>query len=96
VKFNEEKFWHELEQVPEPLTEAEQDELRHILSHSLLRKALAHVMQEMQASEASWLGVDMSTPEGVARVMQLQSEVKGILRAIQALVDLTKEEENAP
>jgi hypothetical protein len=93
TRFDEDKFWSELDIAPEPMTDAERETLRHMLSHTLLRKALAHVMHEMQASEASWLGVDMSTPEGVTRVMQLQSEVKGILRAVQALVDLTKEEE---
>jgi hypothetical protein len=93
MKFDEEKFWHEVEIAPEPLTEAERETLRHMLSHTLLRKALAHAMQIMQAGEANWLGIDMSTPEGVSRAVQLQGEVKGMLRVIQILVDLTKEEE---
>jgi hypothetical protein len=93
MKFDEEKFWHEVEIAPAPFTKGEKDELAHLLSYSLLRKALAHAMQVMQAGEANWLGIDMSTPEGVSRAVQLQGEVKGMLRVIQTLVDLTKEEE---
>ena len=92
MKFDEERFWHELELPPEPFTEEEKDELRHILSHAIVRRALANVMQVMQAGESNWLGIDMSTPEGVSRAVQLQGEVKGMLRAMQTLVDLTKEE----
>ena len=66
-------------------------ELSGMLSTSTMKKAFTELEDESKEVMANIAGFDLATPEGVGKATKAQGRSQGILRALDALKELTEE-----
>jgi hypothetical protein len=89
-----EKWWASLHEiVVDVFTEADVRELSMMLSTTVMKRALAIVLNQVPNFAASLLKTDLTTDEGIQHAQRMQSQAGGIVRAVELLGDLTLEEQ---
>jgi len=96
VAFDKDKFWDRIQRPPQrgiELSESEGDHLRVVLSDSVFLHALNVAFQEIHTHGGTVLGLDLSDPKMVARAMNLQGRAQGVIRFVEAIIELIPEVE---
>lgn len=74
--------------APEELSKQEQDQLRAVLTSTLMLKALRLVRQESEEQRRQFLAYNLGTMEGIHHAVKLQGRVAGMDRALELLGEL--------
>jgi hypothetical protein len=81
--------------VPEPLTQAERQELRVVLTSTAMLKALRLARKELEEIHTQFIRHKLSTMEGVHDAVKLQGRVMGMGRVIDMLAEIATEPASA-
>ncbi len=78
----------ESEMDVQPLTQAERDNLEQMLLTKTMRKVFQRILSEAFARASTMAVMEMSTTEGIHKVIKDQGVVFGLRRAVDLMMDL--------
>ena len=76
---------------PQKLSEVARKDLASMLSTKTMRLAVQHLLAEVSGLQQQISTIDLAPQEGVYNAVRVQGKIEGILRAVEALVELTQD-----